>query len=180
MSDVLSPLSARSEAITRRTYNRPLDDDGSKFETWEQTVRRSHFDHHVKLWEGAGGRVDYDELNELVALGLDRSGLVSGRTLWLGGTEYGTSRASSNFNCSALNLETVYDMVDAMWLLLNGCGVGGKAKAGTLHGYYRRIPKLTVVPSEREKTYRGHRENRESLPTVDNNWTWTIVVGDSA
>jgi hypothetical protein len=180
MSDVLAPLSARSEAITRRTYNRPLDDEGSKFETWKQTIQRSHFDHHVKLWEGAGGKVDYSELDELVALGLDRSGLVSGRTLWLGGTEYGTSRASSNFNCSALNLETVYDMVDAMWLLLNGCGVGGKAKAGTLHGYYRRIPKLTVVPSEREKTYRGHRENRESLPTADNNWTWTIVVGDSA
>lgn len=180
MPSLLPPLSARSEAITRRTYNRPLDDNGSKFETWKDTILRSHHHHHVALWEGAGGRVDYDELQELVDLGLDRSGLVSGRTLWLGGTEYGMARASSNFNCTALNLETVFDMVDAMWLLLNGCGVGGKAKAGTLHGYYRRIPTATAVPSERHRDYRGHKENRESLPTADNNYVWTIVVGDSA
>ncbi|MEB3269957.1 MAG: hypothetical protein VKJ09_15560, partial [Leptolyngbya sp.] len=176
----MSTLSARSEAITRRTYNRPLDDDGTKFETWEQTVRRSHYDHHLRLWEEAGGTPDVAELEELNGLGVSRSGTVSGRTLWLGGTEYAYSRSASQYNCSALNLCTVFDMVDAFWLLLNGCGVGGKPQSGTLHGYYRRIPELEVVPSERGKDYRGRKHNIETPPSADNGWVWTIDVGDSA
>lgn len=175
-----SLLSARAEATRRRTYNRPLDADGTKFERWDQTIRRAHYDHHKNLWEGAGGTPDLDELKELEALGHDASGLVAGRTLWLGGTEYAYSRSASQFNCSALRLDTVYDMVDAFWLLLNGCGVGGKPKAGTLHGYHRPIPKLEVVPSANPKDHKGHEENREERPTAGNGWVWRITVGDSA
>lgn len=176
----MTDLSARAEATTRRTYNRPLDEQGSRFETWEQTVTRAQFHHHVKLWEDAGGKPSYTELDELLQLGLDRSGLVSGRTLWLGGTDYSYSRSASQFNCSALEISTVYDMVDAFWLLLNGCGVGGKPKSGTLHGYYQSIPVLEIIPSNRDKDYRGPKENQEIQPTPDNNYTWTIRVGDSA
>lgn len=176
----MSQLSARSEAITRRTYNRPLDADGTKFETWGQTVRRSHYDHHHALWTGAGGTPDLAELEELNQLGMERKGLVSGRTLWLGGTEYAYSRSASQFNCSALNLCTVFDMVDAFWLLLNGCGVGGKPQSGTLHGYYQRIPTLEIVPSDRPRDYRGRKENVEVQPDASNGWTWTISLGDSA
>lgn len=175
-----SYLSARSEAVTRRTYNRPTDAAGEKFESWEQTVIRSQFNHHAKLWETAGGRVDWDELHELMALGLSRSGLVAGRTLWLGGTDYAYTRAASQFNCSSLEIATVYDIVDAFWLLLNGCGVGGLPRAGTLHGYNRPIQSLRVIPSERDKDFRGPKDNSETQPTAENNWTWTIMVGDSA
>lgn len=173
-------LSARSEATRRRTYTRPMDAEGSKFETWEQVIQRSHYDHHYKLWSDAGGKPDLTELKELYELGMSAEGLVAGRTLWLGGTEYAYSRAASQFNCSGLRIETVYDMVDAFWLLLNGCGVGGRPKAGTLHGYSRAIRDFQVVPSNQSKDYRGHEENREVLPTADNGYTWRIVVGDSA
>ena len=87
---MLSPFSARSEATTRRTYNRPMDAEGSQFETWEDTARRSHLYHHRRLWEEAGGQVNEAELEELTGYGLDRSALVAGRTLWLGGTPYAT------------------------------------------------------------------------------------------
>lgn len=177
---MLEALSARAEATTRRTYNRPLDLDGTQFETWEQTIQRAHVYHHSKLCESVGREPDPEELAELRQYGLDRSGLVAGRTLWLGGTPYAYERAASQFNCSALEIATVYDMVDAFWLLLNGCGVGGKPVAGTLHGYYRRIPELKVIPSDRDKDYRGAEDNRETIPTKDNEWTWTIRIGDSA
>lgn len=173
-------LSARSEAVTRRTYNRPLDDAGTAFETWGQTVWRSTRDHHIRLWEEAGGTPHADELGELVALGLDRSALVSGRTLWLGGTPYAYSRAASQFNCSGTILATVYDIVDAFWLLLNGSGVGGKPQVGTLHGYSRPIPECVVVPSDRPADYRGRQANRETRPDAVNGHAWTISVGDSA
>ena len=92
--------SARAEAVTRRTYNRPKDEDGKVLETWQETVQRSTIDHHRDLWEGAGGTPNTDELQELHDLVLDRKALVAGRTLWLGGTEYSRSRACSQFNCS--------------------------------------------------------------------------------
>ncbi len=176
----LAPLSARSEATTRRTYCRPEDDEGTKFETWEGVIQRSHVEHHRKLWADVGGKPDEGELQELKGLGQDRAGLVAGRTLWLGGTSYAYSRAASQFNCSGLRLETVYDMVDAFWLLLNGCGVGGKPKAGTLHGYSRRITTLEVVPSNRPKDYKGNADNIETHPTTENGYVWTVKVGDSA
>lgn len=175
-------LSARAEATTRRTYNRPLDDEGTQFETWEQTVDRSHYQHHAKLWEdaaGSAGRIDKKELNELNALGMSRKGLVAGRTLWLGGTPYAYERAASQFNCSGLELTTVYDMVDGFWLLLNGCGVGGLPRAGTLRGYDQPIPSIQIIPSERDKNFRGRPENIEVKPNIDNDLTWTIQIGDS-
>lgn len=172
----LPPLTARSEATTRRTYNRPTDDDGTKFETWADTIQRSHHDHHERLWTEAGGKPDRAELKELTDLGMSRAGLVAGRTLWLGGTPYAYSRAASQYNCSGLRLETVYDMVDAFWLLLNGCGVGGLPKAGTLHGHPRRINELTLIGSNRNKDYRGRKENVETV----RDGKWTIGVGDSA
>lgn len=179
-----SPLSARSEATTRRTYNRPLDDEGLKFETWSDTIMRAHVSHHTRLWDEAGGEPDPNEIAELYNLGIERSALVAGRTLWLGGTDYAYSRAASQFNCSALEINTVYDMVDALWLLLNGCGVGGFPRSGTLHGYYSRIPELKIIPSTNPKEFRGHPENREyggrNGESPGDEGEWRIVVGDSA
>lgn len=180
----MQPLSARAEATTRRTYNRPKDDAATAFETWGETVHRAHVRHHTRLWEEAqGGELSApqrEELAELERLGRDRKSLVAGRTLWLGGTDYAFARPCCNFNCSYVPLHTVYDAVDAAWLLLNGSGVGAKAAPGVLHGYVRPIPGLTVVPSQRDRSYRGREENVESLPTEANGRTWTIGVGDSA
>lgn len=99
MSGFISKPSARAEAVTRRTYNRPKNDDGDVLETWDETVERATRVHHRRLWEQAGGRVNEAELQELHDLVLHRKALVAGRTLWLGGTDYSSSRACSQFNC---------------------------------------------------------------------------------
>ena len=44
--------STRAQVITRRTYSRPLDDEGTIFETWEMTVDRV-IEHQRFLWERA-------------------------------------------------------------------------------------------------------------------------------
>ena len=169
----------RAEAITLRTYNRPVG-DAEQLETWADTTHRATVVHHERLWEDAGGEVDHAELQELKDLGLDRKGTVAGRTLWLGGTKYAFERAASQFNCSATVIHTVYDLVDVAWLLLNGSGVGFKPQVGVLHGYVKPIDAVEVRWSKRGKDYRGKPNNREILPTEANNWTWTIKVGDSA
>jgi ribonucleoside-triphosphate reductase len=93
--------SVRANVLTRRTYNRPLDSSGSVFETWEMTVGRV-IDHQQWLWERAKGTPltahERQELEDLRLLMLDRKVSMSGRTLWLGGTEIARRRESSMFN----------------------------------------------------------------------------------
>lgn len=170
--------SLRAQLITRRTYNRPIDDQGKYFETWEQTVSRV-MEHQEWLWERAQGcDLSYEqrlELEELESHMLQRKVLTSGRTLWLGGTEVAKQREASQFNCSFTNVETVYDMVDVLWLLLQGCGVGFRPVIGQLTGYAKPITSFKVVRSNRT-TKGGDPENKESYDGT----TWTITVGDSA
>ena len=172
--------SARAEIITRRTYSRPLNDEGTVFESWEQTVSRV-IEHQAWLWERAKGSKlrprQLEELAELERLMLDRKVSVSGRTLWLGGTDVAKKREASQFNCSFTQVETIYDVVDCLWLLLQGCGVGFTPVRGTLNGFFKPIKDVVVVRSERTEKG-GDTENRESWDPKER--IWTISVGDSA
>lgn len=169
--------SFRAQLVTRRTYNRPLDEEGKTFETWEQTVDRV-IGHQRWLWERATNRPleswqEY-ELEDLRELMIARKVSLSGRTLWLGGTDIAKTREASQFNCSHLCVETVYDFVDHFWLLLQGCGVGFKKVRGTLSGFMRYIPEVEIIRSTRKD--KGRQTNKETF----DGWTWTIQVGDSA
>lgn len=172
--------STRAQVITRRTYNRPTSDDGKQFETWEETVARV-IDHQAWLWERAVNRelndLEYAELYDLEQLMLDRKVLMSGRTLWLGGTSVSKVREASQFNCSFTHVETVYDVVDVLWLLLQGCGVGFKPIVGTLNGFAKPIKNIKVVRSTR--TSKGGNEKNVEIWEPETK-TWTIQVGDSA
>jgi len=172
--------STRAQVITRRTYNRPTSDDGKEFETWQETVARV-IDHQEWLWARAVDRElndeEYAELYDLEQLMLDRKVLMSGRTLWLGGTTVAKTREASQFNCSFTHVETVYDVVDCLWLLLQGCGVGFKPIVGTLNGFSKPIKNIRVVRSTR--TEKGGNEENVELWDAETK-TWTIQVGDSA
>jgi ribonucleoside-triphosphate reductase len=102
---------------------------------------------------------------------------MSGRTLWLGGTNVAKFREASQFNCSFTEVETAYDVVDCLWLLLQGCGVGFKPVIGTLNGFSKPIRNIEVVRSTR--TEKGGKEYNEEF-WDDETKVWTIKVGDSA
>lgn len=173
--------SLRSQLLTRRTYNRPLDDKGTVFETFEQTVERV-INHQRWLWERASnyGPTSYEigiELDELRNLMLERKVLMSGRTLWLGGTEVAMRREASQFNCSFTRVETVYDLVDVLWLLMQGCGVGFSPVVGQLTGFQKPLKSVEVIRSTRTEKG-GDQENKETYDPATG--IWTIRVGDSA
>lgn len=169
-------VSTRAQVVTRRTYNRPLNKEGTVFETWEQTIDRV-IAHQRWLWERAKGAdlspAQEQELNDLRQLYLDRIACPSGRTLWLGGTDVAKRREASQFNCSFGRVQTVHDVVDAFWLLLQGCGVGFEPVVGTLNGFSQKT-EIEVIRSDR--TGRGFDFNRDY--TMGN--TYTIQIGDSA
>jgi ribonucleoside-triphosphate reductase len=175
----MTEQSLRSKLLLRRTYNRPLDDDGKVFETFEQTVDRV-IGHQRWLWSRAGSdlalsHIEYAELEELRKLMLERKVLMSGRTLWLGGTDVAKRREASQFNCSFTNVETVYDVVDVLWLLMQGCGVGFRPIVGQLTGFQKPINDIQVVRSSRTEKG-GSQTNKETYE----DGVWTITVGDSA
>jgi len=178
--DISNQPSTRAQVITRRTYNRPTDDTGKNFETWEETVVRV-IDHQQWLWERAVGRdlldTEYAELYDLEQLMFDRKVSMSGRSLWLGGTTVAQKREASQFNCSFTQVETIYDCVDVLWLLLQGCGVGFKPIVGTLNGFSKPIKNIEVIRSTR--TAKGGNEDNVETWNPETK-TWTIKVGDSA
>lgn len=192
-------LSTRAQIITRRTYNRPKNLEGTVFETWEETVDRV-IKHQKFLWERAKTssvmeetplhdltedliewqhltKSELNELEELRKLLIDRKVAVAGRTLWLGGTEISRRREASMFNCSFTNIETVYDVVDTFWLLLQGCGTGFRPVSGSLTGFKQYIPNLEIIRSK-NSTEKGVEENEETW--YPDTRTWKIQIGDSA
>jgi len=181
--------STRAKIVTRRTYNRPLNAEGTVFETWAQTVYRV-IGHQRWLWERAKGSVlNFDqeyELADLERLMLDRKVSMSGRTLWLGGTEVAKKREASQFNCSFSRAATVHDLVDHFWLLLQGCGVGSIGMPGVLNGFAKPVKRIEVVRSHLKKEdweggHRGRETNAEWFYTnAAGERVWLLSVGDSA
>ena len=173
-------MKTRADVVVRRTYARPLDKDEDTFESWEQICARVK-EHQRWLWIRAKGREltksEEFELNEFEQLMIERKVSVSGRTLWLGNTSVAKHREASQFNCSFTEVETVYDIVDVLWLLMQGCGVGFKPIVGTLNGFKRPIKEIEVIRTSR--TEKGGNEfNKETYDKKTK--VWTIKVGDSA
>lgn len=174
--------SIRADILTRRTYNRPLNDAGTIFETFEQTIDRV-IEHQKWLWERAKdaklSNYERAELSDLKQLMMQRKVLVSGRTLWLGGTDVAKTREASQFNCSHLTVETIHDVVDSFWLLLQGCGVGFTANPGALNGFAQPV-KVEVIRSIRGATNRGQERNQENIHESYGQRIYHLTVGDSA
>ena len=176
----ISPTpSVRAEATTLRSYCRPKE-DGS-LETWDEVVDRV-IGHQRWLWERAqGAPLNAEQVQELEEFGdtlmRPRKAVPAGRTQWLGGTEISRTRESCMFNCSFCRVVTHFDVVDCMWLLLQGCGVGFTPVTGTLHGYRYPLDEIQVIRSERT-TKGGDEDNKETFDP--DTATWTVRVGDSA
>lgn len=178
--------STRARVVTRRTYNRPLNEEGTEFETWEQTVDRV-CKHQMWLWQRAKGTTylehdEFEEIMELRQLMLERKLSVSGRTLWLGGTDVAQTREASQFNCSFGKIETVHDVVDAFWLLLQGCGVGFEPVVGTLNGFSKPV-EVEIIRSKKTMGDAKGRETNEASISTDietGERCYILRVGDSA
>jgi ribonucleoside-triphosphate reductase len=168
-------FSPRAAAVTYRTYCR--EKEGGLLERPQEMVERAFRQHHRRLAETNNKFVDEVELEELCQLGYGKLSWVAGRTLFLGGTDYAFSRAACQFNCSFVEVSNVFDLVDAVWLLLNGSGVGFRPTVGTLRGFPRKIA-VEIVPSRRGPRDKGPEQNIEDFDTVTG--TWTIKVGDAA
>lgn len=178
--------SFRSQFVFKRTYNRPLNQEGTQFETFEQTLDRV-IEHQRWLWESVKGKnvgdssvpltqKEEEELLELRSIMQRREAFLSGRTLWLGGTDIGKQYHATNFNCSFLQVKTVHDVVDGFHSLLLGVGVGFEPVTGVLNGFAKPV-EIEIVRSTR--TERGNDNNQEKFYKVNGKKYWRLIIGDS-
>ena len=128
-------MNALGQFVYYRTYSRFLTDKGRR-ETWKETCRRAteyNVGLGVKHLEDIGYKVDYDkfrkEAEEFFDNMFNLRQFLSGRTLWVGGSEQGVAEKFplANFNCSFLNIESWEDFGDLFYLLMVGTGVGFKS-----------------------------------------------------
>ena len=198
--------SPRAQFVEHRTYLRPAIDGGSVLETPEQALERQ-IGHQQYLWENAKYKryehlaegfddpneaaeasynvaglaklspFELEELDKLKELLASHKASLSGRVRWMAGTDVIKERPSAAFNCSFTDIKLPADLVDAFWLLLQGCGVGFRPVTGMLTGFANEIEEIEFVGSTREE--RGGAEKTVSTFDPDTR-TWTIVVGDSA
>lgn len=190
--DLMTPKTpdTRAQILEQKSYLRPTNEDGTEFETFKQSVDRQ-IDHQIWLWERAKAGIKKDsqgdwlkdpldlkqqeEIEELRRILYDRRGNLAGRTRWLGGTDISKKVEATQFNCAFNKIRTISDMVDTLWLLMQGCGVGFTPVTGTLKGYENPL-EVKVVRSTREE--KGGQELTAESYLADG--TWILTIGDSA
>lgn len=169
-----------SRAIALSSYHRPLQEEAGLLENWQQVTDRV-INRQKWLWTRSLGRslnkLEKEELKELSLLLKRRSLLPDGRTLWLSGTDISEKRESCMFNSAFTYVETVYDVVDLFWLLLQGCSVGFYPITGTLNGFRCPLESVVVIRSTRLKAD-GSKSNEEIFDR--DTGLWTIKIGDTA
>lgn len=111
------PFNELGEFVFYRTYSRWLPDQQRR-ETWFETCRRA-VEYNCRLAE-----TSQEEAQKLFDNMFNLRQFLSGRTLWVGGTEVAQKYPMSNFNCSFVVIDSIEAFEDLFYLLMVGTGVG--------------------------------------------------------
>ncbi len=175
-----------AQFVFYRTYSRWLPEKGRR-ENWRETCRRS-VEYNVGLalkhTEKIGYAADVEglrkEAEELFDAMFNLRQFLSGRSLWVGGSEGGVAEKYplANFNCSFVNIRSWADMGDLFYLLLVGTGVGFKCTKEMAAGLAPIRTNVTLINAPYEPVPKSHRLERTRITELDNGYA-KIYVGDS-
>jgi ribonucleoside-diphosphate reductase alpha chain/ribonucleoside-triphosphate reductase len=182
-NDAPEHMTEIGEFVYYRTYSRWLSNLGRR-ETWKETCARA-VEYNISLEyrhfsnKGIEKAESLNDLKKEAELLFDNmfnlKQFLSGRTLWIGGTEAGAKYPMSNFNCAFVDVKSWKDLGDLFYLLLIGTGVGFKCtkqNASKLH-------KLFLPENIIHKDYKFIGENGVEGSTEQSENFATIIVGDS-
>lgn len=164
----MNPL---GEFVYYRTYSRWLPQEKRR-EYWWETVARA-VDYNCTLAEGTS-REEAEKLYENI---FSLRQFLSGRTLWLGGTDISNEYGAGNYNCAFCVMDDYKKFTELFYLLMIGTGVGFRVlktdvekmpavRTGVqvIHEYYRPLPA---------------KERQDNTALNFNGDTAVITVGDS-
>ena len=165
-----SPMTELGQVVYYRTYSRYLPELGRR-EYWWETVRRS-VEYNCSL--APTSREEAEQLFDNVFF---LRQFLSGRTLWIGGTDVATDFPMSNFNCSFEVMDNIDSFSELLYLLLLGSGVGLRLLKSDVENLPKFRKNYTLIHEEYVPTEKSKRIDNTSF-IIEKNYA-KIKVGDS-
>lgn len=165
-----SNMQPLGEFVFYRTYSRYLHEEKRR-EYWWETVRRA-VEYNCSIVP-----TTKQEAQKLFDNVFNLKQFLSGRTLWVGGTDVVKNNQMANFNCSAEAINEFNDFSELFYLLMLGTGVGVRILKSD-------VEKLPSVRKDYEIIHKDYTpvsktERAENTSLIFDNQVVKIVVGDS-
>lgn len=168
--DFPSNMTKLGKFVYYRTYSRYLPQAGRR-ETWKETVARAvHYNCNLVETTQEEMEMLFDNIFNLRAS-------LSGRTLYVGGTEVASEFPISNFNCAFQVIDDFEAYRDLFYLLMVGSGVGVRVRKADVEKLPRIKTDIKLIHREYMQTPKGLREDNTSVVFEKNKLL--IMVGDS-
>lgn len=150
-----------AKLVYYRTYSRWLPEEGRR-ETWKETCARA-VEYNCSL-----ATTSAYEAQRLFDNMFNLKQFISGRSLWIGGSEASKKTKLANFNCSFVVIDSIKSLCDLFYLLMVGTGVG-----------VRILPSdVNELPRFRQNVILHHQYNKHSTKQKGRENTYVETDGD--
>lgn len=150
-----------AKLVYYRTYSRWLPEEGRR-ETWKETCARA-VEYNCSL-----APTSAYEAQRLFDNMFNLKQFISGRSLWIGGSEASKKTKLANFNCSFVVIDSIKSLCDLFYLLMVGTGVG-----------VRILPSdVKELPYFRQNVILHHQYNKHSTKQKGRENTYVETDGD--
>ena len=159
--DFPSHMENLAKLVYYRTYSRWLPEEGRR-ETWKETCARA-VEYNCSL-----APTSAYEAQRLFDNTFNLKQFISGRSLWIGGSEASKKTKLANFNCSFVVIDSIKSLCDLFYLLMVGTGVG-----------VRILPSdVKELPYFRQNVILHHQYNKHSTKQKGRENTYVETDGD--
>lgn len=159
--DFPSHMDNLAKLVYYRTYSRWLPEEGRR-ETWKETCARA-VEYNCSL-----APTSAYEAQRLFDNMFNLKQFISGRSLWIGGSEASKKTKLANFNCSFVVIDSIKSLCDLFYLLMVGTGVG-----------VRILPSdVKELPCFRQNVILHHQYNKHSTKQKGRENTYVETDGD--
>jgi adenosylcobalamin-dependent ribonucleoside-triphosphate reductase len=166
-----SPMSQLGSFVYYRTYSRWVAEEMRR-EYWWETVRRA-VEYNCSLVP-----TSKEEAEKLYKNMFELKQFISGRTLWVGGTDVSKYYPMSNYNCSFQVIDSFASFKDVFYLLMVGSGVGVRILKSDVDKLPMVRSDIEIIHESYTPQLRGLRQDSTSLEFTHND-TIKITIGDS-
>lgn len=159
-----------AKLVYYRTYSRWLPDEGRR-ETWKETCARA-VEYNCSL-----APTSLYEAQSLFRNMFDLKQFISGRSLWIGGSEASKKTKLANFNCSFVVIDSIKSLCDLFYLLMVGTGVGMRILPSDVNKLPTFRDDVTLFAQYNKDSTK--QRGREYTITEQEDNMFVIHIGDS-
>ena len=159
-----------AKLVYYRTYSRWLPDEGRR-ETWKETCVRA-VEYNCSL-----APTSIYEAQRLFDNMFNLKQFISGRSLWIGGSEASKKTKLANFNCSFVVIDSIKSLCDLFYLLMVGTGVGLRILPGDVEKLPTFRDDVTLFAQYNKNSTK--QRGREYTITEQEDNMFVIKIGDS-